>query len=513
VNQNRNHGENPDKNSRSAAPPVTGAPQRAWRSLVAIETNERWIAGVQTRLGLALTAVLAFAALQADLGAWEAMLAVCTALLASIQPAWRAPVFLIATWSTALLTLGFSSSETIEHIDRVIEQAGLQRGLGIPLAEGMLVFVFVLLATALQWTRNHPQTWLSRHPFLALLLLEITLTLVADWRFVPAEGRVALWAFVFILMPYIWYVPFAVMDLRAKAGGSLGTQLGILQPFWSPTYLPFGKGAAFLRKHLAVNRRELAITHLKALKLLLWATILITIRNGLTTIFQDGLGILPVSGAIDASLSGAANTMVLGWAALVLSTAKFSLQVAIWAHLFVGIARLAGYRLPRGSWRPLEARTLIEYFNRFHFYFKELLVDLFFLPTFMRAFRSRPRLRIFFATFMAAGVGNAVWHFMRDLDLVAQYGITHALGSFASYAFYSVVLAIGIGVSQVRANTGFRPGNTLRARLFSFVCVWGFVTCLHVFSDGSREHTLGQRGFFLLSLFGVPAWILPHGNN
>ena len=158
MNQNRNHGENPDKNSRSAAPPVTGAPQRAWRSLVAIETNERWIAGVQTRLGLALTAVLAFAALQADLGAWEAMLAVCTALLASIQPAWRAPVFLIATWSTALLTLGFSSSETIEHIDRVIEQAGLQRGLGIPLAEGMLVCVFVLLATALQWTRNHPQT-------------------------------------------------------------------------------------------------------------------------------------------------------------------------------------------------------------------------------------------------------------------------------------------------------------------------------------------------------------------
>ena len=491
----------------------TREPRRAWRSLLAIETNAQWIAGIQTWPGLALTAALAFAALQADLGAWEAMLAVCTALLSSIRPGWRAPVFLIATWSTALLTLGFSSSESLEHIEMVIEQVGLQRELGVPLAEGMLVFVFVLLATGLHWTRKHPQAWLSRHPFLVLLLLEITLAVVADWRFVSAEGRVAIWAFIFILMPYIWYVPFAVMDLRAKAGGSLGTQLGILQPFWSPTHLPFGKGAAFLRKHLAANRRELAITHLKALKLLLWATILTTIRNGLTTIFQDGLGILPVSGAIDASLSGAANTLVLGWAALVLSTAKFSLQIAIWAHLFVGIARLAGYRLPRGSWRPLESRTLIEYFNRFHYYFKELLVDLFFLPTFMRAFRSRPRLRIFFATFMAAGVGNAVWHFMRDLDLVAQYGIAHALGSFASYAFYSVVLAIGIAVSQVRANAGYRPGNTKRARLFSFFCVWGFVVCLHVFSDGSREHTLGQRAFFLLGLFGVPAWILPHGLN
>ena len=513
LNDGANHGNHDLNNDGSAARTVTGDPQRAWRSLVAIETNERWIAGIQTRTGLALTAMLAFAALQADLGTWEAMLAVCTALLASIRPGWRAPVFLIATWSTALLTLSFSSSETIEHIDRVIEQTGLQRGLGVPLAEGMLVFVFALLATGLHWTRNHPQAWLSRHPFLVLLLLEITLTLVADQGVVPAEGQVALWAFVFILMPYIWYVPFAVMDLRAKAGSSLGTQLGILQPFWSPTYLPFGKGAAFLRKHLAVNRRELAITHLKALKLLLWATILTTIRDGLTTIFQDGLGILSVSGAIDASLSGAANAVVLGWTALVLSTTKFSLQVAIWAHLFVGIARLAGYRLPRGSWRPLESRTLIEYFNRFHYYFKELLVDLFFLPTFMRAFRARPRLRIFFATFMAAGVGNAIWHFMRDLDLVAQFGIAHALESFTSYAFYSVVLAIGIGISQVRANAGFRPGNTIRARLLSFFCVWGFVVCLHVFSDGSREHTFRQRAFFLSSLFGVPAWIMPHGLN
>ena len=173
-------------------------------------------------------------------------------------------------------------------------------------------------------------------------------------------------------------------------------------------------------------------------------------------------------------------------------------------HAYVGVARLAGYRLQRGCWRPLESRTLIEYFNRFHYYFKEFLVDLFFLPTFMRVFRSRPRLRVFFATFMAAGVGNAVWHFMRDFHLAAELGFLAALESFSSYAFYCLVLAIGISISQVRANTGFRPGNSVTERFFSFCSVWGFVVCLHAFSDGSRDHTLPERLIFIARLFGVP---------
>ena len=34
----------------------------------------------------------------------------------------------------------------------------------------------------------------------------------------------------------------------------------------------------------------------------------------------------------------------------------------------------------------------MDYFNRFHYYFKELLVDFFFIPTFFKMFRNHPRL-------------------------------------------------------------------------------------------------------------------------
>jgi len=104
---------------------------------------------------------------------------------------------------------------------------------------------------------------------------------------------------------------------------------------------------------------------------------------------------------------------------------------------------------------------------------------------------------------MAAGVGNLLWHFMRDIDLVETRGFAGALQGFTSYAFYCVVLATGVSLSQLRMDLGVRPPSGVLGRLYSFVFVWSFVVCLHVFSDGSREHTLAERLAFLASLVGA----------
>src|SRR6202008_162066 len=93
--------------------------------------------------------------------------------------------------------------------------------------------------------------------------------------------------------------------------------------------------------------------------------------------------------------------IAMGWTALVLDVVFSALALATAGHQAIAVARLAGYRLPRNTWRPLESRSLADFWNRYYYYFKELLVDFFFLPAFLRAFRRHPRLRIFFATFMA----------------------------------------------------------------------------------------------------------------
>jgi hypothetical protein len=136
----------------------------------------------------------------------------------------------------------------------------------------------------------------------------------------------------------------------------------------------------------------------------------------------------------------------------------------------------------------------VAFWNRCHCHFKELLVDFFFFPTF---------LRVFFATFMAAGVGNAVYHFMRDIHYLASMGWREASLGFVSYLFYSAALAVGIGISQARMNAGRQLPTTWTGSLWSVLCVWTFCVCLQVFGDETRAFPFTDRVAFFISLFGI----------
>ena len=491
----------------SAAAPPSGdgkrSRRRSWRKLLAIDEREPVIAFAQGTTGRLLMALTAMLAAAPHFGTWETVLAIVAAMAAASLPQWRGRILFVATWAMAFLATGLGWNDTLARVSEILQQQQVSDVSPVLLAGGLLLLLLFAATWTLLWVRQEPQSLLARRPLLTLLLCEALLCALALIDGLEGLPRALLWSAIFVLTPYIWFLPYAIVDQRSRDASSPLLQLATLRPFWSPTYLPFGKGAAFLRKHLAKNPQELAVTQLKAVKLLLWANVLYAIKLGLGWLFDVPLPVPSVEQALTAHLAGQPYPLLLGWSAMILSATRFALQVAIWAHLFIGIARLAGYRLPRGSWRPLESRTLMDYFNRFHYYFKELLVDLFFVPTFFKVFRRHPRLRMFFATFMAAGVGNALWHFLRDIDLVARVGLAAALETYASYAFYCLVLAVGVGLSQVRVNMGIRPAATLFGRLYSFLFVWSFVVCLHVFSDGSRNHSLGERISFLASLFGV----------
>jgi hypothetical protein len=448
-------------------------------------------------LGIAMLAVAP------HLGGWMAVLAVGAAMAAAVWPGQRTAILFAATWAMAFLATSLGEVDTLERIAYVMEQDHVLHPPSAMLATGCLLVFAVAACGALHWVAHAPRSMLARRPMVTLLTLEAVLCGLGSLDLMQGPARVAVWSAIFVLTPYLWFLPYAIVDARSPARSPLLLQLAVLRPFWSPSYLPFGKGAAFLRRHLAQDPGALAVTQLKAVKLLVWANVLCAIRAGLGWLFEKQMHIPSVAQAVDAFLGGEPHSRLVSWAALVLSTAKFSLQTAEWAGLFVGIARLAGYRLPRGSWRPLGSRTLMDYFNRFSYYFKELLVDFFFVPTFLKVFRNHPRLRMFFATFMAAGVGNAIWHFVRDIDLVATHGLIPALETYTSYVFYCVVLATGVGLSQVRAGMGIRPVSTPLGRVYSFLFVWSFVVCMHLFSDGSRDHTLIERLSFLASLLGV----------
>src|SRR5205085_6867278 len=126
-----------------------------------------------------------------------------------------------------------------------------------------------------------------------------------------------------------------------------------------------------------------------------------------------------------AAAAGIRTPVLTGWASLLSHYIVAVLTMAVYGHYIIGYCRVAGFNALRNTYRPLEATTIADFWNRYYYYFKELLADFFFFPTYMRYFKTYPRLRVFAATFAAATVGNWLYHF--DAGYVASVGLRQAL--------------------------------------------------------------------------------------
>jgi hypothetical protein len=182
------------------------------------------------------------------------------------------------------------------------------------------------------------------------------------------------------------------------------------------------------------------------------------------------------------SAAGSSFPWWLGWVALISAFFEKLLRLSYLGHEYIAICRMAGFLAVRNTFRPLSSRTIAEFWNRYYYYYKEMLVDFFFYPTFMRYFKSRPRLRLFAATFAAACLGNALLHFFTGyMEYAQRFGLWNTLQNFRSYFLYSTPLAIGIGISQIR-NAPKRSG-WFRGHLVPAICVIGFFCLLYIFDN------------------------------
>ena len=132
-----------------------------------------------------------------------------------------------------------------------------------------------------------------------------------------------------------------------------------------------------------------------------------------------------------------------------------------------------------------------------------MLVDFFFYPAFQRFFKKQPKLRIAFATLCAAGIGNFLYHFMRETWVFAWTPALETLPKFYSAIFYSLVLAIGLIVSQLRGRKPKPEDGFFAYHVRPRLGVILFFCMLKVFDDISGQGTFGERLTFFVSLFGV----------
>jgi hypothetical protein len=415
--------------------------------------------------------------------------------------------FLPGSFATLLLLPFFALTTFIPQHRRTLLAIGpfalvllqnLRNPLLLTLNLVVIVFGILLYWCAMRW----PKSWFGRNP-VAFLLTGFSALIVLACAAAPQSLTYSiLWDLVGFMASYLWFIAYALADRNSNPGRDLKLELAAFRPIWGSTNTPFPKGAAYLRRIEAPNPEQLAIVQLKGLKLLAWAILLAVLQVLWNRFFHGYLRIPMPDDALAMSVRGTPVAWHLRWESQILAFFEIVLTFSIFGHRIIAACRMAGFNALRNTYRPLSSTTLADFFNRFYYYFKELLVDFFFYPTFLRYWKGHKRLRMAFATFAAAFFGNSFYHITRDWQIIRDAGLWKATASYQVLFFYNAFLAAGLCVSQLRKR-GPRPAGFLRGRLVPAFGVGFFYCILNVFDASERMYPLMEHLKYLASLFFI----------
>jgi len=359
--------------------------------------------------------------------------------------------------------------------------------------------------------RRRPQIVL--HLFFWSMLVTLWLTPGSDglWR--------ALFAQFALILPFLlWRCGYLLKSgQRGKAANtSLADHLFYLWPVWRGSETPYGKGFDYLTRSEAQSTEALARSQLAGLKLLLlaqvWRGVMLLMRGA---VYGDAK--TPLAGMLHGHSLGmpwlqdlirgtATASLLTAWVSVYCDLIWNTLKLAVKGHEYIGVLRLCGFNVFRNTYKPLLSESIVEFWNRYYYYFKELMVEFFFYPVFAR-YKTQPWLRTLLAIFAAAFVGNLYYHVIQQEKLLVVGNFSELWNLLHARIFYCFLLATGIYVSMLREQgrrgqpAGARGGVT--RRLLRIGGVWTFYGLIHIWGVGSGQATFGQRTRFLLSLFAL----------
>ena len=322
------------------------------------------------------------------------------------------------------------------------------------------------------------------------------------------------------LIPYLaWRIGYLLMlARRGKATGTQGKDhLFYLWPVWGGEDLPIGKGLDYLARHEAGDRQAFARSQLAGIKLLilavLWTWVLQLMDAAVHGLndnpFAAWLGgwTLGIPRLQDTLRGHGVSGIALAWLSLYLELIHVTLETAIWGHVIVGCLRLLGFNVFRNTYKPLLAESIIEYWGRFSHYFKELCVDFFFYPAFMRCAWAGPRLRLFIAIFAAAFVGNMYFHILEEPQLLIEGDPAALWARWGSRMVYCLLLALGVWVSMLRQQsqraTVVKTAVSSLTRIRRIAGVWTYYAVIHIWHIELNDVGPGERARFLAAALGL----------
>ncbi len=457
--------------------------------LAQFHENEALVTAVQSRSGrlaLWLIATLLFT--------WHEVTVLMPAALALVMvfPAQRRILLSVAAAGTLA--------------ERFLDIAGMQWMFltgGVVAGLACLYIAYILVLRFPLWpaaARRYPLLTLHTGIWIALLLSTIP------------------WLGVLAMVPFLaWRLSYLVMQgSRGKVAGTrFRDHLFYLVPVFGGTQTPYGKGLDYLTRHEARDPGAFARSQLAGIKLLLLAILWIYVREFMDaavfghtverlTAWPQGWT-LGLSRLAEYLQSGVYPAWHIGWGTIYLELIRATLSLAAVGHVIVGCLRLLGFNVFRNTYKPLLSESVLEFWNRYYYYFKELLVEFFFYPTYLRLRALSPSSRMFAAVFAAAFLGNMYHHILSRPDTVIHSDFAGFWSVWGPRFIYCFLLALGIGVSMLRQQKMRKSGSESSPliRVRRMAGVWTFYAIIHIWNVRLENVGIADCMRFFLSLLGI----------
>jgi len=374
----------------------------------------------------------------------------------------------------------------------------------------ILAFLYAFYSMAARFDRLPPVV--RRYPVICFHLLLLAL--------LAAVGAVPALVLYLPLFPYLaWRVSYMILSAsRGRAANTaFADHLFYLWPAFGGAQLPIGKGFDYLSRTEAADREQLVRSQLAGIKLLVLAFLWFWTRELMDAAVYakpDNL-LAPLLGGWSLGLptleqavrDRAADSVGTAWMVTLIELIWLTLSAAIIGHVVVGSLRLMGFNVFRNTYRPLLSRSIIDFWQRYAYYFKEICVEFFFYPAYLRSAWAGPRLRLFIAVFAAAFFGNMYYHLLTEPELLVGGDLGALAATWDARIIYCLGLATGIWVSMLRQQTRrAAPGTEAIAGLTALrriAGVWVFYGLIHIFNVKADGATLTDRVTFFGSLFGL----------
>lgn len=364
------------------------------------------------------------------------------------------------------------------------------------------IFLMLVISECLIYCVRHYQNIkLFRYPITVSYLFVYLLIGMAAYAHLEQTSKMYLWSFILVYVHYFWFIAYTLQEAKLGEQRDFLLTYARYLPIWGYTLIPYGKGSIYLKHVEAKTPEELAIIQIKALKLAFWA-LLIYFLYAYVTHLQKTWQIPNLQTALLDYANGKRYTPLTGWIFLIFRFYIQLLGLCYTGHLVISTCRMCGFGVLRNTYKPLASVTIAEFWGRYNYYFKELLVEFFFYPTYFRYFRQSPKWRIFFATISAATFGNIIFHSMILPVTILSEGLNKTLTGFVPFMFYAIILGLAIAFSQLRHLTT-RPVSRWNRFVISPLVIIVFYSLLELFNDIHQPVSILINFKILASLFGL----------